>query len=347
MSNQKFGVREITDVVFRAKSPMQIGSQKFERNEPVIYFDSATTSTLEGSSTAVWAQGGRGNARLLSWEGDKQVTFTFEEALLSPQGFAILSGASLVENERVAMHKTQRIEVTSQSVTLGTSSTPATVPVLDLSSVLPKNAQVISAADEELVNESGAPKYPNISIYVMELDQSGQMTRRFKVNQGGALEADPSGAELSVVAKSSSQDETEMHVTDTFQLVSAYVDGDETKEVKKENALDFDKIYLVDYYVLQPGANMTVNAGNFAGNYYIEANTLFRRQADGRDLPAQFTIPNGKIASSFTFTMASSGDPSTFPFEVEAFPDYTIMNNRCKSLFELAIADEPEMVGDC
>ena len=40
-------------------------------------------------------------------------------------------------------------------------------------------------------------------------------------------------------------------------------------------------------------------------------------------MPAEFVIPNGKVQSNFTFSMASSGDPSTFSFVVDAFPGYT------------------------
>jgi hypothetical protein len=40
-------------------------------------------------------------------------------------------------------------------------------------------------------------------------------------------------------------------------------------------------------------------------------------------MPAEFVIPNGKVQSNFTFSMASSGDPSTFSFVVDAFPAYT------------------------
>ena len=65
----KFGVREICDVVLRAKSTQKIGSQIFEKDEPVIYFDTAKTSTIEGAATTVYAQGGKGNSRLIAWEG--------------------------------------------------------------------------------------------------------------------------------------------------------------------------------------------------------------------------------------------------------------------------------------
>lgn len=65
----KFGVREICDIVLKAKSDVVIGNQKFVKDEPVIYFDTAKTSTVEGAATTVYATGGKGNARLIAWEG--------------------------------------------------------------------------------------------------------------------------------------------------------------------------------------------------------------------------------------------------------------------------------------
>lgn len=67
----KFGVREICDVVLKAKAPMQVGKKKFYANEPVIYFDTLKTSSLEGAANTVYATGGRGNARLMAWEGEE------------------------------------------------------------------------------------------------------------------------------------------------------------------------------------------------------------------------------------------------------------------------------------
>lgn len=94
----KFGVREICDVVFKAKANTKIGNQTFQVGQPVLYIDTAKTSTMEGSGTTVYAQGGKGNARLMAWEGERALTFTVEDALLSPIGFAILSGAGLFKD---------------------------------------------------------------------------------------------------------------------------------------------------------------------------------------------------------------------------------------------------------
>ena len=100
----KFGVREICNVVFRATQNVKIGSITFAKGQPVFYIDSAKTSTVEGAATTVYATGGRGNTRLVAWEGEKTLTFTVEDALLSPVSFAIIFQMLLIQ-ERILMSK--------------------------------------------------------------------------------------------------------------------------------------------------------------------------------------------------------------------------------------------------
>ena len=99
----------------------------------------------------------------------------------------------------------------------------------------------------------------------------------------------------------------------------------------------FDSV-LVDYYVerTSDAQQIEITADKFGGNYYLEASTLFRDQ-NGVDMPAEFIIPNCKIQSNFTFTMASSGDPSTFTFTMDAFPDYTRFDHSKKVLAAIQI----------
>ena len=102
---------------------------------------------------------------------------------------------------------------------------------------------------------------------------------------------------------------------------------------------------MVDYYTeRESGAKqIEITADKFGGNYYLEASTLFRNQ-DGVDMPAEFIIPNCKIQSNFNFTMASSGDPSTFTFTMDAFPDYTRFDHSKKVLAAIQIIEEDETV---
>jgi hypothetical protein len=63
-------------------------------------------------------------------------------------------------------------------------------------------------------------------------------------------------------------------------------------------------------------------------------------------MPAEFVIPNCKIQSNFTFSMASSGDPSTFTFTIDAFPDYTRFDRSKKVLAAIQIVTEAEGAKD-
>ena len=102
-------------------------------------------------------------------------------------------------------------------------------------------------------------------------------------------------------------------------------------------------IVLVDYYTERhTGAQqIEITPDKFGGNFYLEASTLFR-DTNGVDMPAEFIIPNCKVQSNFTFTMASSGDPSTFTFTMDAFPDYTRFDKTKKVLSVIQIITDDD-----
>ena len=274
----KFGVREICDVVLRAKGTVKVGETTFSHDEPVIYFDSAKTSTVEGSATTVYATGGRGNNKLLAWEGEKAVTFTMEDALLSPLGFSILSGAGLVDAGQV--NGGMKVHTTLTTVVDVTSGI-----TVDLGELTGK----------EIAEEKAY-------AFIMK---DGQIVERLEP-------ATPSEGSV------------------TF-----------TRKRKAAGQLTGQQTVMVDFYVsVETGAvEMTIEPDKFGGFYYLEASTLFRRQDNGQDMAAAFVIPKVKIQSNFTFAMASSGDPSTFTFTMDAFPDYTKFDPTKQVLFALQIIE--------
>ena len=323
----KFGVREVADITFKAKSNLTLGKETFEAGEPVIFFDSAKTSTMESAAATVYAQGGKGNARLLAWEGDKTATFTFEEALLSPLGFQVLSGAGVIDASTTALHHTVRVQCqavdsSAELAVLGEEDgiSPRTITntLTITEDMLPTGAKVIHKN----------AKYPLAKIFVMALDANGEIASRVKVDNGGGT----SDGALTVDVVNAA----------TFNSdISEYLGADGIALTITGDTLTPGTIYLVDLYCEVKGTEMTVESGKFAGYYYIEANTLFRRASDGMDVPAQFTIPKGKIQSNFTFTMAGTGDPSTFTFTVDAFPDYMLGATQGKKvLFSLSVAND-------
>ena len=312
----KFGVREICDVVLKAKAPQKIGNKIFYKNEPVLYFDTLKTSTMEGAATTVYAQGGRGNSRLVAWEGERTVTFTMEDALISPEGFMILSGAGLIEaseSKPIYQHVTERVDgayITKGDTTLEVRiSQKPYLPVMSETSVgIDGNyAFIMLVKDGEIVSE---PYIPDHGELQEQEDENGEKYWVLTITEHDIF--DTVGREEGDLQYQPDEFFTEAGVFDSA---------------------------IVDYYVEHVGneaIQIDITPDKFGGNYYLEASTLFRDQ-NGVDMPAEFIIPNCKIQSNFTFTMASSGDPSTFSFVMDAFPDYTRFDRSKKVLAAIQI----------
>lgn len=85
-ANTKFGAKEVMDVILYDMSS----------NKPVIFFDTLKTSSIEVTSEKVYARGGKGNAKLITWELNKEGKLTIEDALLSPKSLELISGVATV-----------------------------------------------------------------------------------------------------------------------------------------------------------------------------------------------------------------------------------------------------------
>lgn len=299
----KFGVREICEVVLKAKAAQKVGNKIFYANEPVLYFDTLKTSSMEGAATTVYAQGGRGNSRLVAWEGERTVTFTMEDALISPEGFMILSGAGLIDasaDNKIYQHITEQIDRSLVQVVQDGSSFDITVSEIPY---LPTDkgenfAYVMFKKNDEIISEPFIP-----------------------VHNGNG--------ESKVLTVSGHDNYNDVYDEEQGQYT---LNGD--------LPTDFDSV-LVDYYTVRTSdaQQIDITPDKFGGNYYLEASTLFR-DTNGVDMPAEFIIPNCKIQSNFTFTMASTGDPSTFTFTMDAFPDYTRFDRSKKVLAAIQIIKE-------
>ena len=325
----KFGVREICDVVLKAKAPQKIGNKIFYKGEPVLYFDTLKTSGMEGAATTVYAQGGRGNARLMAWEGERTVTFTMEDALISPEGFMILSGAGLIESgqgNKVYQHVTENL------------------PAVESDAEAKEKGGVYATADTLTIYVEKKPYLPTDIkrdenfAYVMLVRNGEIISEPFiPVHSEEETQADSGLYTLTVSAHETHAQGINAGEDGAYSL---NVDDTKTTDVTEDfTTLGFDSV-LVDYYTVheEEGAasQIEITPDKFGGNYYLEASTLFR-DTNGVDMPAEFIIPNCKIQSNFNFTMASSGDPSTFTFTMDAFPDYTRFDKTKKVLAAIQI----------
>ena len=348
----KFGVREICDVVLKRKTGGYFGKLYLDKDMPVLYFDTLKTSSLEGQSTSVYAQGGAGNPRLVAWDGDRTITFTMEDALISPESFSILSGAGFMdadEEHPIYVHTTEEVQVKNDKLTLShvpakagslyimlknedgsinTNRVPMEIP-LNYSGVIDGTEIDLDTAfaawatqyrkDHEALIDAGKimpPMAPNGTSQRADLDDYKTVTTKYQYKDG-AIAVDEDGNPIPA----------------TYD----YVNGTDPDNP--------GSVMYVDYYVksTQYVKQIDIEAGRFGGSYYLEASTLWRDQATGEDYPAEFIIPNCKVQSNFTFTMAPTGDPSTFTFTMDAFPDYTKFDKTKKVIAALQVVEDKDL----
>ncbi len=394
----KFAIREAVDVFFKAKATLKLGARTIRAGEPVLIFDSVKTSSLEGSAAITYVTGGRGNARLLSYEGDKALTFSFEEALLSPEGLAILAGANLIparnpklpgaspEAKTVISHHYEKYQVTTPNVV----DTDAT-NLYDADTAIggkPKGGLLnVALTKRPYVGQNG-------SIYVMLLDMAGEISGApIEIN----LKNDASVPERSYLAAFKTGDSfvafdsknQPMSLTDYAAPIDAntiglfgdiavhFVDlasataswqtawgdiADFTREITATTfsetaagygfllapsggsampkaflngstityrvnvpSILYGDVVMVDYYVenKHDAVQIDIDPAKFGDYFYVEGSSLLRRASDGADIAVEFLIPKFKVNTNFTLTLSSTGDPSTFTFQGDAYPDFT------------------------
>lgn len=106
---EQYGLKEVANVTF----------YDIETQKPVLFLDSLKVSTIEQTAENVEARGGWGNPALISWDYNKDVNLTLEDALFSPMSLKVMMGAGYKVAEAAA---TQLIDV-NEEVTITTAGT--------------------------------------------------------------------------------------------------------------------------------------------------------------------------------------------------------------------------------
>ena len=102
----KFGVKEVADVRFYPANALKIntttgkleytdkpGGGKYTKDDAVLEFTTLKVSNLEITAETTDARGGKGNAKLLTWDHSREGTLTLEDALLDLNCLQALMGS--------------------------------------------------------------------------------------------------------------------------------------------------------------------------------------------------------------------------------------------------------------
>lgn len=310
----KFGVREICDVTFKTTAAGQkVGKTVFEKaGMPAFSIDTAKTSSLEQATTSVYAQGGKGYNRLIAWEGEKTMTFTVEDALISPMGLAVLSGAGLID---ASTTKVSHVHVTLDAALDETGV--ATVTMEDLQ----EETGLTDVVEFNVCSSAAVPAYATV------IDGSG-----------AGIDFIPNA--LAVGGEPA---------TAYADAIKVDKDNPVTFTVERESVAKYkNKTVKLDFYLIMSSGvtEVEIKPNDFGGFFYVEAQTLYRREDTGLDMAAEIIIPKVKVQSGFTFSMAASGDPSTFTFTMDAFPGYTMFDRTKKVMCVMQVIGSDQTAAD-
>lgn len=315
----------------------------------------------------------------MSWDGEKTLTFTMEDALISVDSLALLAAAKGKHYDDEKVHTQKRLGVNNKN------ETPAESYVY----IDTKNNTITLNSNDALEGVEVGD-----IVYVLAADEGGFDSEPFLFQMGkvmkteyAELKEEPEGwadnyskyFKKKTTGQTVEYEAVEGEGAEDSKTAPAFASGTYYEEVKTEinkgtklekcnkdifNAADKDgatyqitngkdgankltnatAIYL-DYYATGKSfTRLTIEPDSFGANFYIEADTLFRDK-NGADYAAIFTIPNCRVQSNFTITMASSGDPSSFQFTIDAFPGYTRFDQANEVLASIDLMDEVYGVG--
>lgn len=149
--------REVADMIF----------QDYKTKKPFLYVDYANTSSQELTGETVYAYGGKGHPKKVSFSGDKGGTLTIETQIQTPKLWEMMSGGTGSTTANV-MKKVNATIGSTNTITLDTEDTltQGQVWVYDATDTnLETELEVTSVSDQTITLTSGTENDPVIVFY--------------------------------------------------------------------------------------------------------------------------------------------------------------------------------------
>ncbi len=284
---ERYGIKEVADVTFYS-----IDAATGRPRTPILYVDTAKTTTTEVTAETSYAEGGKGNGRLLAWDFGKEITVTLEDAVFSAKSLSIMFGDGTAPVDTISL-TTNKVDIDGS----GGSSTGTATNHVYRTLVFPKDTLIGKTLTQVkgLVAEALGRKASESASFVGDLTFT-------------AAESDIAGNPYAANQ-------------DNYQLTASTGSGDTitgfTYTHGHSGVTYADDRVFVSFLVKVSGYQLTVGPDNFPGTYYITMNTYARSEASGEDEEFMIVIPKGKITSENTITMEADGDPSVFNMNIE------------------------------
>lgn len=268
----KYAIKEVADVMFYELDSAGAPSA------PALYLDTLKVSTIEQSSETVDATGGKGNVKLLSWDTNKEITLTLEDALFSAKSLGIMFGGNMKDNgAKQEVLKTLKF---NEVKTIGTSSASTT-------------------------------GYWKFTLKDVDYTISKVKCSYFKYEPG---KTEPSPIPYTDAASAELITAFDFVTFDLLDCTKATPDGYAVARVIDNTETDTNE----DNGIVKNGITIDITSNFDSNTYYITGDTYARNFESGQDEFLQFIVPKGKVsAEDVSLTMEADGDPATFSMSVK------------------------------
>lgn len=112
--DQRFGMKDLENIVIKAATPFNFGNRSVEAGEPVLYFDTIQLSQIDQDAMPVVARGGKENQAHIVWERVGDVMFQMTAGVMTEIGFGLLSNAKILNtgvNDTMLVPKTDVLTI--------------------------------------------------------------------------------------------------------------------------------------------------------------------------------------------------------------------------------------------
>ena len=150
MAYDKFGVKEVMNVTF----------YDLVTFNPVLYVDTLKLSNLENTAEESMALGGQGNPILLTWDYNREASFTIQDALIGFDGLALMTGNAVTTTSET-MYKRELFTSTA-----GGTHTLAETPTADNKVFIYTVADGIPGGHKGTVSGTGVTGLTEATAYV-------------------------------------------------------------------------------------------------------------------------------------------------------------------------------------
>ena len=263
----RYGIKEVADVTFYELNDNGVPTK------PVLYLDTLKVSTIEQTAETSDARGGKGNAKLISWDYNKEITVTLEDALFSARSLAIMFGDGSTANYNYDGEEFDGDDGTTKTDTGKTKG------------LIMKTERFTASADGDADSTTGGS---GTIKTVVDAAKAAGWKDTFRGPDG----------------------KTYKKLNPKFYDVEK--NNAPVVVVQGNKEFIAGKVYFCTYDVKVAGTIIEVSANSFPGTYYVTGDTFARNENSGRDEFFQFIIPKAKVTSENTLTLEAEGDPSVF-----------------------------------